>query len=63
MDKDQIELYKREVIAREKQAEAMERIADSLQVDSIDTRFGIQTVGEAIASLVRVIADITGKDE
>lgn len=58
----QLELYEREVKAREKQAEALERIANALNVNSIDTRFGIQNIAEAIATLVYVIGDKTGGD-
>ena len=53
----QLELYEREVKARERQATALERIARALTVNSVDTRFGMENIAEALATLVCVIAD------
>ena len=54
---NQLELYEREVIARERQAEALERIANALNVNAIDTRHGISNIAEAVACLVYAIND------
>ena len=57
MTKTELELYEREVKARERQADALERIAKNLNVNAIDTRYGIANIAEALAMLVHVIAD------
>ena len=59
---NQLQLYEREVIAREKQAEALERIANALNVNAIDTRHGIGNIAEALACLVHVVADQNQKE-
>ena len=59
----QLELYEREVIARERQADALERIANSLNITAVDQRFGIDNIAEALANLVYVIADQNENNE
>ena len=43
----QLELYKREVIALEKQAEALDRIASALHINALDRKFGNNNIAEA----------------
>ncbi len=54
-----LKLYEREVIAREKQAEALEFLARNFYVKALDTEYGIENIAEAVACLVRVVADVS----